>query len=158
MMIGEQLQTPAAEVEHDEFPFAGFLDQEELEILRGYVSWEQVSKGDHLWQQGETDGRVALIINGRAKIIKEMNIPGRPLVLGLFGPGSLVGDLSFSAECSSATSAQAFEDMTLVMLRRDSFDSLALEHPTLANHILDELLRRMAEQLRHAYERLTAVF
>jgi len=158
MMTGEQSLSPPAEPGAVKFPLAGFLQRQELEILKGYVNWQQIPKGGILWQQGETDGRVALIIQGRAKITKEMNIPGHPLVIGLFGPGSLVGDLSFSNESASITSARAVEDMTLVILRRENFDSLAIEHPTLANHILNELLSRMAEQLRHAYERLTAIF
>lgn len=144
--------------ESQEFPFAGLLEPEELAIISRHVYWHRVEKGGFLWTQGDMDGRVALVVHGRVKLAKEMTIPGRPLVLGLFGPGDIVGDLSFATGSPSATSAQALEPLTVVLMERESYDLIARENPALANRILDDLLRNMANQLQHAYERLTAVF
>ncbi len=140
-----------------EFPFAGLLDPEELALLGRHVSWHRLAKGDFLWRQGDDDDRLGLVVDGRIELVKEM-VPGRPLVIGLFGPGALVGDLSFAAGCERETSAKVREDLTVVLLSREGFETIACQHPALASRIQDELLRQMADQLRHAYARLAAIF
>lgn len=141
-----------------EFPFAGLLDREELAFLGRYVIWREFTEGERLWNEGDRDDHLALIVRGRVKLVKETAMPGHALVLGLFGPGTLAGDVSFATGSPRRTSAEAIQDGTAVLLSREGYEQLLVERPLLANQVLGEVLRRVADQLEHANRRLAAIF
>lgn len=140
------------------FPFAGWLDREDLVHLGRYVAWRRVRAGELLWREGDRDDRLAVVVRGRLRLLRESALPGRPLVLGLFGPGALVADLSFAGGCARETSARAAEDLEVVFLSREDFDRLAAAHPALAARLLSEVLRAVADQMRCARRRLAPFF
>ena len=135
------------------FPFAAWLDREELIALGRHVVWSRVGAGEFLWRQGDDDDRLALVVKGRVKLLRA-SATGRTVVLGLFAPGALVADLSFAGDRPRETSAFAAEDLRVVLLSRKRFDRLAAESPGLAGRILAEVLESTADQLRCAYRRL----
>jgi len=57
-----------------------------------------------------------MVVRGRVKILKETEHPGHPVVLGVFGPGSLIFDSSLVPEHPRDTTAVAMEDVEFVYL------------------------------------------
>ncbi|OHB24811.1 MAG: hypothetical protein A2X84_10530 [Desulfuromonadaceae bacterium GWC2_58_13] len=140
------------------FPFAALLDKEDLAYLGQLVDWHSAKAGDCLWHEGEMNDRLGLVLEGQVKLLKESAFRGHPIVLGLFGAGSLIVDLSFAQGDPTETSAYAVDDLRVVFLPRDRFEKVLLERPMLANSILNEVLLSIADQLRHMYRRLHAFF
>jgi CRP-like cAMP-binding protein len=144
--------------ESEPFPFAGWLDRDDLVALGRHVVWHSARNGETLWREGEADDRLALVVRGRVKLVKETAFPGRPAVLGLFGPGALVADLSFAAGLPREASGVAVGEVEAVFLSRTQFEFLASERPDLARSILTEVLRSVADHLRHLQGRLASIF
>jgi CRP/FNR family transcriptional regulator, cyclic AMP receptor protein len=141
-----------------EVPFTTWIGPEDLAVLHRFVSRRHVGKGEVLWREGGINDHLVLLLSGRVKLLKETAVQGRPIVLGLFGPGALLSDASFATGQCRFTSAAAVEDSQILSLSREDFESLAAEHPVLANRILSEALMSIADQLQHAYRRLAAIF
>jgi CRP/FNR family transcriptional regulator len=140
------------------FPFAALLEKEEIAYLGQLVEWHSAKAGDCLWREGDLSDRLGLVLRGKVKLLKESAFQGHPIVLGLFGAGSLIVDLSFAQGDPAEASAYAVDDVQLVFLSREQFDGILMDRPRLANSILNEVLCSIADQLRHTYRRLNAFF
>lgn len=144
--------------EDDLFPFAGLLDREDLVYLGRLVEWQSTGAGECLWRAGDRDDRLAMVVQGRVKLLKETETEGRPLLVGLFGPGSLVMDFAVEEGLPRETSAYSVEPSEIVFLPRPQFEKVLSERPELGHRIFNEALISLGEQLRHAYRRLAVFF
>lgn len=104
------------------------------------------------------DGRLGLVVQGRVKLQKGTESFGNPIVVGLFGPGSLLVDFAVEEDLSRETSAYAVEPSEIVFLARPQFEKILAERPELVHRIFNEVLISLGEQLRHAYRRMAAFF
>jgi CRP/FNR family transcriptional regulator, cyclic AMP receptor protein len=136
----------------------GPLAENELHILEPMLQRHSALPGESLWREGDLDGRWGLVLRGRVKLLKETENPDHRLVLGLFGPGSLILDCSFEPGQTKETSAYAVDDVEILILSKQHFEQVLIEHPNLGHRLHSLLLDAVAEQLRHAYRRLVAIF
>lgn len=134
------------------------LGKEDLHYLQPMLEWRSAVSGECLWREGDRDDRVGLVLSGRVKLLKETENPGHPLVVGLFGPGSLIMDFAFPDEGPLETSAYAAEDLDVVFLSRADFGKILQERPQLGQRMFHKALTSVTEQLRHAYRRLAVHF
>ena len=134
------------------------LPLDDIHYLWPMVQRHFVRTGDYLWLEGEPNGRWGMVARGQIKVLKETEYPGHPVVLGVFGPGSLIFDSSFDPGRSRDTTAVAMEDVEILYLSEQQFEKILTDRPGLGHRLYRFILSSMTEQLRHANRRLAAIF
>ena len=152
------MMTQTNEKNRIQTPLVGPLAEDDLHYLEPMVQRHFAHAGDCLWREGDLDGRWGVVIRGRVKVLKETENPEHRLVLGLFGPGSLILDCSFEQGQPKETSAFAVEDVEILFLSKEHFEKILAERPILGHLLYKQVLVSVTEQLRHAYRRLVAIF
>jgi CRP-like cAMP-binding protein len=101
--------------------------------------------GDVLVAEGTESDELLLIISGRAKILTP-SPSGREAMLGVRGPGDLIGDVSAIDGRPRSASVIALERVTAAAVATSQFVSLLEAEPAVAL----SLLRSLAHRLRDA--------
>lgn len=134
------------------------LPLDDIHYLGPMVQRHFARTGDCLWLEGKRDGRWGMIVRGQVKVLKETEYPGHPVVLGVFGPGSLIFDSSFEPGRPKDTTAVAMEDVEILYLPEQHFEKILSDRPGLGHRLYKFILFSMTEQLRHANRRLATIF
>lgn len=142
----------------EDFRFFNFLDQEELKVLQPYFTCAKAQSGDVLWEEGAECQFVAFILDGRVEAKKNTEFPGKQVIVGVYGKGSLVGVLCILDSSPRAVTARALEETDLLLLYKDRFDALLTEHPDIGCRLLRGMLLAVSLRLRQSFERLSSVF
>ena len=148
-------------VKHEEapfFPFSGTLDKEDLIYLEALVEWQNADAGECLWRVGDMNERLGMVAQGRVKLLKKMEMKGHPIVVGLFGPGSLLMDFAVEKGLPRETSAYSIEPSQIAFLSRLQLEKVLSERPALGHRLYATALASLSEQLKHAYKRLAVFF
>ena len=103
--------------------------------------------------EGDMSDSVLFILNGRLKVLST-TADGRELVLGLRGPGELLGELTAIAQDGHARSATvvALDEVDVRAISGNEFRQFLLEHPTSALGLLTMLVERLREADRQRVE------
>lgn len=136
----------------------GFLGKEERAVLASYLDYRRLAEGEVLWEEKQPSRYLALLLAGRLEIKKDTEFPGKQVVVGVYGPGAVVGELSFFDGTPRAVTVVALEQAELATLSRERFSSLEAQHPDVAAALSRGVLLALASRLKQAYERLAAIF
>jgi CRP-like cAMP-binding protein len=118
---------------------------DELGIDRYYRSF---SAGSPLYYAGAPATELYLIRDGRVRLFKRAR--GMERSIGVLGPGELVGDEALIAGAHRASSAQAIEPVTALVIERDTFRALVRARSDIGESVMEQLavrLRRAEEQI-----------
>jgi CRP/FNR family transcriptional regulator, cyclic AMP receptor protein len=134
------------------------LCEPELDVLPRYLSREVVPAGSFLWREGDTDNSLSLIVSGQVSLMKETGFKERRIVVGIYNPITLVGEISFIDGNTRALTAKAMADTEMFVLSREKFEEMVKEYPHLGRKIVRGLLYLFATRQRILLERMVAVF
>ena len=81
---------------------------------------------------------------------------GGERILAIFGPGSLVGELSMIDGMARSASVAALRPSKLSLISRAGFDAFARSNPELCRHIMRLLARRLRETNRPGRSELSS--
>ncbi len=137
---------------------SGLLKKEDFLYLDQIIEMNFFAAGECLWHEGDLESPMGLVFRGRVKLLKETENPHHPILLGLFGPGTLVFDPVFMEELPSETSACALENTWIICLPSQQLLKILTERPALGCSLFRKTLGSAGEQLRQAYRRLTVFF
>ena len=87
-------------------------------------------------------------LRGHSKISRTRN--GHEVTLARHGPSKVVGEMSVFDDQPRSASAQAAEDTTVRVLRRDRMQAIVHEHP----EVLLEFVKNLSQRLRVMNEQL----
>jgi len=135
-----------------------YLDNTEVDRIGCYFERRLVEAGDILWHEGDPCTYIAFIIAGRIEVKKRTEFPGKQVIVGLYGPGSIAGELCIIDGEPRAVTAVAVEPSTLITLSRTERDRLLHEHPRVGGRFLKGILLRVSIRLRKSFDRLAEVF
>lgn len=135
-----------------------FLSDQDVGVLGPYFTCRQAQASEVLWREGDPSDDVAFIVSGQVVIKKETEFPGRHVIVGIYGPGTIAGELCILTGRPRAVTAEAMTHCALLMLTRERFDTLAADHPGLALKLLKGMLFAVSTRLSAAFERLATVF
>jgi CRP/FNR family cyclic AMP-dependent transcriptional regulator len=141
-----------------ELRFFSFLADEDLDEVAGYFECRQLPSGKTLWQEGDPANFVAFIVTGRVGINKTTEFGGKPIVIGIFSRGSMIGELSLLENAPRSETAVVMDHVDLIVLTRKSFQRLLEERPQLGIKLLEGMLLTVSRRLKKSYERLVAIF
>ncbi|MBE0598496.1 MAG: cyclic nucleotide-binding domain-containing protein, partial [Desulfuromonadales bacterium] len=123
-----------------------------------FFNCRQASAGEILWREGEGCDSLAIIIDGRVDIKKATEFEGKEVIVGVYGRGSVVGELCFLDQAPREVTVVALEDTNLLLLTRDNFDRLLEEQPAAAIRLLQGMLLAVSSRLRSCFDRLASIF
>ncbi len=124
--------------------FRDDLTPEELSDFKKRARVRQFARGAALFNEGEMSDRVILLSQGQVKI-SFFTDEGKEIVLGLRGPGELLGEFSaLDGEPRSAT-VTALEPVEALVIGVDDFKSFIVNRPRVALLLLQSLSRKLRD-------------
>jgi CRP/FNR family transcriptional regulator, cyclic AMP receptor protein len=118
------------------------LDDESARALRRQMSEVKLSRGDHLFLEGQDGDRLYVVLDGKMKLTRAAT-DGRENLLSVIGPGEMFGELSLFDPRPRTSTASAVTDATLAALAHDALRPWLLERPEVSMHMLQALARRL---------------
>jgi CRP/FNR family transcriptional regulator, cyclic AMP receptor protein len=124
--------------------FLGALSVDEEDALR--AAGVRRAYGPHvtLLHQADDAGPVVVLLDGRVKVA--VTDAGREAIIGVLGPGELVGELAALDDCPRSTTVTTLEPVDALVVPRSDFAALLDQRPRIALVIL----RTVARRLRYA--------
>lgn len=125
-----------------------------LAIVR-LMSLQRFKAGDVIIQEGASNTSfLVLVLRGEVVVENEGVSRADSTLLGVVGPGSVIGEMGlFDGEPRSAT-CKASTDVDTALLSRDALTELSRTSPLQANKLLATLLARLTTRLRTITKRL----
>ncbi|EAT17249.1 cyclic nucleotide-binding domain-containing protein [Desulfuromonas acetoxidans] len=142
----------------DKFRFFRNMPKEEISSLLEFCTHQRAESGETLWKEGDEDNQVAFILKGRLGIKKMTEFSDRYIIVGTYGPGSVVGELCLLTDNVRSVSAEAITDVELLFLSNDRFEALIQTNPTLGLKLLKGLFKMTSKRLSKSYERIASIF
>lgn len=137
--------------------FSG-LEEQELAEVASFFRCRQEAAGSQLWKEGAIPQGVVFVVEGKLEITKSTEFSDHQVVVGIYGPGAIAGELSLFSGYPHAVSATALTDVQLISLSRQAYDQLVEEHPHLGLKLMRILLLAVSTRLRRSYDRLASLF
>ena len=130
-------------------PLFAALSDEKLSQLLDIGRTTKVPAGQLLFRKGDDPDRFFVIVSGSAKA-NTPSTDGRSLVVRLFGPGDIFGEIAVLDGGARTADVATSEPCELLIFERTRFNRYLLEHPAMGIELLGVLARR----LRHTTELL----
>ncbi len=140
-----------------EVPQFDQLTADELDALSNMVFCQRIPAGTVLTKEGTRGDSLFYIVNGRIEIKKE-SVDGRQTVLARFNKGASVGEMSLIEESPRSATAVALDDVEILILTRQSFDTLLERNPQVGIKILKNIAKSLSTRLRYTSGRFADVF
>jgi CRP/FNR family cyclic AMP-dependent transcriptional regulator len=126
-------------------PLFNALDEDEARALRRQMTEVKLSRGEHLFNEGDDGDCLYVVLDGKMKLTRAA-ADGRENLLSVLGPGEMFGELSLFDPRPRTSTASAVTDAVLASLRHDALRPWLKERPEVSLH----MLRALAQRLRRA--------
>jgi CRP/FNR family transcriptional regulator, cyclic AMP receptor protein len=123
-------------------PLFEALDEEGTKALRAGVTDVELTRGDRLFDEGDSGDALYVVIDGKIKLTRT-SVDGRENLISLMGPGEMFGELSLFDPRPRTMSASAVTDVRLAALAHDDLRTWLTGRPDVAMHLLTALARRL---------------
>lgn len=107
--------------------------------------------GAVLFVEGDPAHETLVVLRGELKV-SAASFDGREVILEVFGPGDLVGELSALDGRPRSATATALSPLEVLALPCEAFNRFLLEHPALMHRLLVEVTGRLRASGRRQVE------
>ncbi|MEL6963351.1 MAG: Crp/Fnr family transcriptional regulator [Pseudomonadota bacterium] len=118
------------------------LRADELDRLVAFTRWMQPKARDVLFRKDDPGTSMMVVSEGRVKACTHSE-DGKELVLNLFGPGEVFGEIALLDGSPRTADAITIDACTLLVLDRRDFIPFLLEHPDASVRLLEVLTQRL---------------
>jgi CRP/FNR family transcriptional regulator, cyclic AMP receptor protein len=137
------------------FPLLDALPDRERTAIIQIGRRERYNAGAYLYHAGQPGDTLHLVVKGRLAAFTA-STTGEALMLSLFGPGDVFGELALFSESHTRTATiQALDPAETIALQRRDFDDLRRRSPIVTEMLLSVLvlrIERLTLQLGEMYE------
>jgi CRP-like cAMP-binding protein/class 3 adenylate cyclase len=126
--------------------FAG-LPEDERERLGSLLRSRRYTRGEVIFLEGDQGTALCLIAEGRIRI-QLTGSDGREVVISVYGPGEIVGELALLDGEPRSADAIAQDALRVYWLQREDFAAFLDNHPRAAMTMLASLSRRLRHTTR----------
>lgn len=116
----------------------------DADALRALAGERRYAAGAVIFHQGDEPGGVLVLTSGRVKHVL-IGSDGRELILGLAGPGELVGEVTALDGGPRAASVTAMDEVRALAIARAAFEQCVAGRPALAASLLKSLAARLRQ-------------
>ena len=131
-----------------ELPFFAGLNKNELAAIKDKSQIIEYHKGRIIYEEGSSPSAFYCIISGRVQIYTKDKLGGR-LILEYLHRGKYFGIISLLTNEPHSVSSEAINDCTVLVIKKDDFDSLIQGIPRLAIDLSRTLSRRLKRKDIH---------
>jgi cAMP-dependent protein kinase regulator len=125
-------------------PMLSSVPPQERVALLARLERRSLARGDALVSQGHDSDGVYLIASGQVQVRKHEE-GGEELVLAQLGAGDVVGEISLVLRRPASADVLALSPTIALLLRREVFQEVVHEHPTLLRELYDLAVERDEE-------------
>jgi hypothetical protein len=129
-------------------PLFSTLTLEQLASIDRLMVTRHYGKGESIFRRGDVGAELYVVLEGEVRI--HLDHDGHEVTLARHGPSRVVGEMSVFDDEPRSASAQAVENTTVRVLRRDRMQAIVHEHP----EVLLEFVRNLSQRLRVMNEQL----
>ncbi|WP_426563945.1 Crp/Fnr family transcriptional regulator [Angustibacter sp. McL0619] len=123
-------------------PLFAALDEGAAVSLRRSMVEVNLARSDTLFDEGDQGDQLYVIVEGKIKLGRTSN-DGRENLLAILGPGEMFGELSLFDPGPRTATATSVGDSRLIGLGKLAFEPWLMEHPEVAQTLLQALARRL---------------
>ena len=123
-------------------PLLHELSDEDTEIFRPYTHVVVLRRGERLYDEGEVDDKLYVVIAGKVKLSRS-SPDGREVLVRVRGPGEMFGELAMFDPQYRTSTAAAVTDSRLAVIAHDDLRQILISRPWLAMLLLKELAQRL---------------
>jgi CRP/FNR family transcriptional regulator, cyclic AMP receptor protein len=123
-------------------PLFNALDDEDARALRRQMTEVKLSRGEHLFMEGDHGDALYVVLDGKMKLTKT-STDGRENLLAVIGPGEMFGELSLFDPRPRTSGASAVTDAVLASLKHEALLPWLRERPEVSMHMLRALVQRL---------------
>ena len=136
-----------------------------VSLFQGFSSWERdevkkrfkkVSYSDQevVFQENDSDRDLFILVKGLMSIHVFLPESERSKRLVTYGPGTVVGEMSFLDGSPRSATVRASEDAEAFCLTHEHFQALAEENPELATKLSLNIAKEISQRLRRTSDQL----
>jgi CRP-like cAMP-binding protein len=112
--------------------------------IGSFFTEETYQRDDYVFFEGDKPEWFHIVREGRVKLVKHSDT-GKDVILQVFAPGDMFGEVSLLDRKPYGASAQAMEPSTVMKLARKEFLLYFGRHPFIATEMIMELGRQLRE-------------
>lgn len=131
--------------------FFGQLDPTDREAIRSRSRPRRFDAGSTLMYGGQVGTEVLVLVSGRVKV-SYLTRDGREVILDFRGPGDLLGEIAVVDGNPRSNTVDAIEAVEALAVPAADFKALVASSPTLANELLQNMIRRFRDADRKLIE------
>ncbi len=140
-MADSRINVRAVLAQHD---LLQHLPGDALDRLTGVATVRTYKTGQPIFMRGDPGESMMVVVSGRVRVSRT-SYDGREVVLAVFGPGEVLGEIAMIDGGERTADAAALEPVDLLILHRRDFHAFLLEHPAVAIELLVLVCRRLRE-------------
>lgn len=125
--------------------FEDFSD-EELDYFAKNSSLRFFPENTVLFEQGDIGEYLFFVVDGAIEVRVEASGPGH--VIGTFGRGSCLGEMSIVDDAPRSATVAVSEPSDLLILTKDRFQSICEANPTIGLKFMSGIARNLSIRLR----------
>lgn len=134
------------------------FDSSEMDSIMEFCEDVTVPAEEILWTEGSEENYAAFLLEGKIGIRKQTEFGGRPVVVGIYEAGSVVGELCLLTDRPRTVSAFALETTRMVVLHNNRFEEMIQTHPLIGLRLLRHIFLCTSQRLTKSYERIASMF
>ncbi len=123
-------------------PLFSDLNKEELDAVVALASSHQYPAKRVIVQEGDNSSSLFVILSGQVKVSYYAE-DGREVILSLMSEGSFFGELSLLDRQPRSATVTTLARSTLAQIRRQDFEQLVLQKPSISLKLILELAKRL---------------
>lgn len=123
------------------------MSEEEVNEVCRRLTPEVYPKNETILREGKSLQVLWIIAQGECEVIKTIK-PNTERRLTVLDPGSVFGEMSFFQPAPHSASVRSLTEVELKRLPREEFEALEIESPAVAQKMLANAVRLLAERLR----------
>ncbi|MEO8745258.1 MAG: cyclic nucleotide-binding domain-containing protein [Candidatus Dormiibacterota bacterium] len=129
-------------------PLFSTLTLEQLSSIDRLMVTRHYVKGESIFRKGDVGAELYVVLEGEIRV--HLDHDGHEVTLARHGPSKVVGEMSVFDDQPRSAAAQASENTTVRVLRRDRMQAIVHEHP----EVLLEFVKNLSQRLRVMDEKL----
>jgi hypothetical protein len=129
-------------------PLFSALTLEQLASIDRLMVTRHYVKGESIFRKGDVGAELYVVLEGEIRV--HLDHDGHEVTLARHGPSKVVGEMSVFDDQPRSASAEATENTTARVLRRDRMQAIVHEHP----EVLLEFVKNLSQRLRVMNEQL----
>lgn len=124
--------------------FFSSLSESSLKEISRFFSEEKYQRDDYIFFEGDLPEWLYIVMEGRVKLLKHSDT-GKDIILQIYSPGDMFGEVSLFDRKPYASSSQAMEPSIILKMPRKDFFLFFGRHPFVATEMILELGRQLGD-------------